>query len=84
MELPKVMRKSVLIFLSFVNCTNRNKAMEPENIPLGAYMHINLAFALVNPKTFRMDAMDADTARMYKRVTKLNERQPGLKVWICQ
>jgi chitinase len=56
--------------------------MELEDITLGAYTHINFAFALVNPKTFRMDAMDADTARMYERVTKLKERQPGLKLWI--
>jgi chitinase len=56
--------------------------MEPEDIPLGAYTHINFAFALVNPTTFRMDAMDSGTATMYKRVTKLKERQPGLKVWI--
>jgi chitinase len=58
--------------------------MEPEDIPLGAYTHINFAFALVNPTTFRMDVMDAGTASMYKRVTRLKERQPDLKVWIGQ
>ncbi|EUC40697.1 glycoside hydrolase family 18 protein [Bipolaris oryzae ATCC 44560] len=57
--------------------------MPPEEIPLGAYTHINFAFALVNPTTFRIDAMDAETAKMYKRVTKLKERQPGLQVWIA-
>ena len=56
--------------------------MAPEDIPLGAYTHINFAFALINPTTFRIDAMDSETAKMYKRVTKLKERQPGLEVWI--
>lgn len=82
MELSKIVRKSVVRFLSCGHCTNRSKDMEPEDIPLGAYTHINFAFALVNPTTFRMDAMDSGTATMYKRVTKLKERQPGLKVWI--
>lgn len=68
----------------FKKRTNRCKAMPPEEIPLGAYTHINFAFALVNPKTFRIDAMDAETAKMYRRVTKLKERQPSLQVWIGQ
>jgi chitinase len=46
--------------------------MAPEDIPPGAYTHINFAFALINPTTLRIDAMDAETAKMYKRVTKLN------------
>ena len=84
MELSKIVRKSVARSLSFEHCTDRSKDMEPEDIPLGAYTHINFAFALVNPTTFRMNVMDAGTASMYKRVTRLKERQPGLKVWIGQ
>ena len=57
-------------------------AMTPEEIPLGYYTHINFAFALINPTTFRMDHMDAQTATMYSRVTKLKQRQPSLEVWI--
>ena len=56
--------------------------MTPEEIPLGYYTHINFAFALINPTTFRMDHMDAQTATMYSRVTKLKQRQPSLEVWI--
>jgi chitinase len=56
--------------------------MEPEDIPLGAYTHINFAFALIHPTTFRIDPMDSETPKLYQRVTKLKERQPGLKVWI--
>jgi chitinase len=58
--------------------------MEPEDIPLGVYTHINFAFALVHPKTFRIEAMDAETLKLYQRVTKLKEGQPGLQVWTGQ
>lgn len=57
--------------------------MEPEDIPLGWYTHINFAFALVNPDTFGIDDMDSGTASMYKRVTALKQNQPGLEVWIA-
>jgi chitinase len=56
--------------------------MEPEDIPLGSYTHLNFAFALVNPKTFHVEGMDSETEKNYKRVTDLKERQPGLQVWI--
>ncbi|EEP82318.1 conserved hypothetical protein [Uncinocarpus reesii 1704] len=57
--------------------------MKPSEIPLGWYTHINFAFALVNPKTFRIDPMDAKTASLYTEVTGLKRRQPGLEVWIA-
>ena len=58
--------------------------MTPEDIPLGWYTHINFAFALINPTTFRIDPMDADTAELYTRVTGLKQNQPDLEVWIGQ
>lgn len=58
--------------------------MPPEDIPLGWYTHINFAFALIHPTTFRIDAMDAETAKLYTRVTKLKQKQPDLEVWIGQ
>lgn len=52
--------------------------MKPEDIPLGWYTHINFAFALVNPTTFRIDAMDSNMASLYQRVTAMKQRQePG-------
>ncbi|KAH7117368.1 glycoside hydrolase superfamily, partial [Dactylonectria macrodidyma] len=57
--------------------------MEPEDIPLGYYTHINFAFALIDPDTFRMDVMDSGTASRYDRVTALKAKQPDLEVWIA-
>ncbi|CAK7227366.1 hypothetical protein SEUCBS140593_006551 [Sporothrix eucalyptigena] len=57
--------------------------MTADQIPLGYYTHINYAFALVDPKTFHVAAMDADTASHYDAVTSLKAKQPGLEVWIA-
>ncbi|KAK2746818.1 hypothetical protein FQN57_002860 [Myotisia sp. PD_48] len=57
--------------------------MEPEDIPLGRYTHINFAFALIDPVTFHIVPMDSGTASLYKRVTALKQRQIGLEVWIA-
>ena len=57
--------------------------MEPEDIPLGYYTHINFAFALIDPQTFRLDIMDPGTASRYNRVSALKEKQSNLEVWIA-
>ncbi|EXL80397.1 chitinase [Fusarium oxysporum f. sp. conglutinans race 2 54008] len=57
--------------------------MEPEDIPLGYYTHINFAFALVNPDTYRLDPMDKGTASRYGRVSALKQQQKDLEVWIA-
>ena len=57
--------------------------MEPEDIPLGVYTHIFFSFALVHPKTFRIDAMDSETPKLYQRVSNLKNRQPDMQVWIA-
>ncbi|KAH7010782.1 glycoside hydrolase superfamily [Microdochium trichocladiopsis] len=53
--------------------------IEPEDIPLGWYTHINFTFALINPTTFRIAPMDDGTASHYKRVTDLKNSQPRLE-----
>ncbi|KAM0350176.1 hypothetical protein ACHAPU_003341 [Fusarium lateritium] len=57
--------------------------MEPEEIPLGYYTHINFAFALVDPDTYRLAPMDEGTASRYGRVSALKEQQDDLQVWIA-
>ncbi|KAL8801880.1 MAG: hypothetical protein Q9182_004169 [Xanthomendoza sp. 2 TL-2023] len=57
--------------------------MKPEDIPLGYYTHINFAFALIDPQSFRIAPMDDQTASLYKDVTGLKNRQAGLQVWIA-
>ncbi|KAF9876847.1 hypothetical protein CkaCkLH20_05693 [Colletotrichum karsti] len=57
--------------------------MPPEDIPLGYYTHIFYSFALVDPDTFHVAPMDAETASHYDEVTGLKARQDDLEVWIA-
>lgn len=57
--------------------------MAPEDIPLNYYTHINFAFSLIDPTTFRLAPMDETTETLYSRVTKLKARDPDLKVWLA-
>jgi chitinase len=56
--------------------------MQPDEIPLGYYTHINFAFALIDPVTFNIAPMADSVAELYDDVTYLKARQPGLEVWI--
>ncbi|KAE8151870.1 glycoside hydrolase superfamily [Aspergillus avenaceus] len=56
--------------------------MEPPDIPLGVYTHINFAFASIDPKVFRIRPTTNNTAKRYFGVTALTDKQPGLKVYI--
>lgn len=57
--------------------------MSPSEIPLGYYTHINFAFALIDPNTFRIAPMDSTTGALYADVTNLKQRDPNLEVWIA-
>jgi chitinase len=56
--------------------------MAPKDIPLGYYTHIFYSFALIDPETFHIAPMDAETASHYDEVTSLKAKQAGLEVWI--
>ncbi|KAF4552683.1 putative glycosyl hydrolases family 18 protein 1 [Elsinoe fawcettii] len=56
--------------------------MEPEDIPSGAYTHINFAFAFIDPTSYKIAPMADDQVDLYRRVTGLKDFQPGLEVWI--
>lgn len=62
--------------------TNELTVMDPSQIPLGWYTHINFAFSLLDPIFFAMDPMSSDVASLYKQVTHLKSRTIGLEVWI--
>lgn len=56
--------------------------MDPSQIPLGYYTHLNFAFALIEPGTYYITDMDSTTATYYERLTSLKTEQVGLQVWI--
>lgn len=54
----------------------------PEQIPNGAYSHINFAFASIDPKTFHVVPADDRDKLLYARTTALKQRDPNLQVFI--
>jgi chitinase len=43
----------------------------PEQIPIGIYSHINFAFAIIDPKTFKIAPSSPDDVNLYKRLMLL-------------
>lgn len=56
--------------------------MAPEEIPFGAYTHLNFAFAFIDPASFKIAPMAQDQVDLYRRTTRLKELNPGMEVWI--
>lgn len=56
--------------------------MFPENIPAGAYTHLNYAFAFVDPVSFAIAPMSELDKDLWPRFTGLKEVNPGLKTFI--
>lgn len=57
--------------------------MAPEDIPLGYYTHINFAFSLIDPATYRLAPMDDTTGSLYTRLSSLKQQSNGLEVWLA-
>jgi chitinase len=56
--------------------------VEPEDLNLAGFTHINFAFAFFDPNTFQIAPMDSSSASLYHRFTALKEKQDGLQTWI--
>lgn len=56
--------------------------MNPEEVPIGAYTHINFAFAFIDPVSFKVAPMQENQVKLYKRTTALKKANPGMEVWI--
>jgi chitinase len=56
--------------------------MQPENIPVDSYTHLNFAFAHVDPTTYTIVPMAGTQTSLYSRFTALKKQKPGLKTWI--
>ncbi|KAF7505727.1 hypothetical protein GJ744_000493 [Endocarpon pusillum] len=56
--------------------------MSPENIPAGAYTHLNFAFAFIDPKTCKVAPMSDLDVQLYLRFTAIKDDNPGLQTWI--
>jgi chitinase len=61
---------------------NTRAEIFPEDIAIGAYTHLNFAFAFINPNTYEIAPMAENQVELYKRTTALKTLNPGMEVWI--
>jgi GH18 family chitinase len=54
--------------------------MFPEQIPVGAYTHLNYGFASIDPTSFSIAPADPGDVALYSRLTGLKALNPGLEV----
>lgn len=57
-------------------------AMYPEELAVGAYTHLNFAFASIDPTSFAIAPASESDVGLYSRLTNLKMIYPGLQVWI--
>ncbi|GKZ91107.1 hypothetical protein AnigIFM59636_003304 [Aspergillus niger] len=58
-------------------------ANSSEQIPLGVYTHINVALAVIDPDTFEVRPSLTADIELFKRVARLKQEDPDLKVYIA-
>ena len=75
----KVNRHRVHLNFSFAD---RCHIVPPEQLPAGAYSHLNSAFAFVDSASFKVAPMNVLDTDLYPRFTGLKDSDPGLKTWI--
>ncbi|RFU25496.1 hypothetical protein B7463_g10848, partial [Scytalidium lignicola] len=56
--------------------------MAPEDIPIGAYTHLNYAFLSIDPNSFEIVPASSEEEPLYSRFTALKNLKPGLKTWL--
>ncbi|KAL1860393.1 hypothetical protein VTK73DRAFT_7375 [Phialemonium thermophilum] len=57
-------------------------AMAPEDIPVGAFTHLNFGFLSIDPGSFAVVPEDPSEEGLYARFTALKRRKPGLQTWL--
>jgi chitinase len=63
--------------------TRQCDSIAPEDIDPTMWTHINYAFALIDPSSFKIAKMNTYDDLLYPRVIDLKMRSPGLKVFIA-
>ncbi|CAG8960671.1 hypothetical protein HYFRA_00013439, partial [Hymenoscyphus fraxineus] len=58
------------------------QTMEPEDIPIGGYTHLNFAFLFIDPDTYTVTPMEPSQEALYSRVVALKKKKSTLEVWI--
>ena len=72
--------------VSSINAITRWRLIDevfPNQIPQGAWTHLNFAFAYVDPNDYAVVPMDPRDIPLYRPFTDLKKTNPGLETWIA-
>ncbi|KAF1942210.1 hypothetical protein EJ02DRAFT_346150 [Clathrospora elynae] len=64
------------------SATRKCQSVQPEDLNLNGYTHVNFAFAFFDPATFQIAPMDGNSGKLYSRFTGLKSTNRGLQTWI--
>jgi chitinase len=56
--------------------------VEPEDLNVDGFTHLNFAFAYFDPDTYEIQAMDTQSGSLFARFTGLKANNPSLQTWI--
>ncbi|KAI1827703.1 glycosyl hydrolases family 18-domain-containing protein [Xylaria intraflava] len=64
------------------SATRKCSSVEPEDLNLSGFTHINFAFAFFDPNSFEIVPMDPNSWKLLSRFTALKEKYNGLQTWV--
>lgn len=62
--------------------TRKCQSVQPEDLNLHGFTHVNFAFAFFDPSSFQIAPMDSTSGALYGRFTGLKSVNVGLQTWI--
>ncbi|KAI0467970.1 glycosyl hydrolases family 18-domain-containing protein [Xylaria cf. heliscus] len=77
----KVGKRTIGYYESW-SATRKCSAVEPEDLNLSGFTHINFAFAFFDPDSFEIVPMDPNSGKLFSPFTALKEKYNGLQTWV--
>ena len=74
--------KSLLPRANLLHSLSNLTKVQPEDLNLAGFTHVNFAFAFFDPTTFQISPMDDNSATLYHRFTALKDKYNGLQAYI--
>ena len=79
-----VSKRTIGYYESWANSDESRKCqkVDPEDLNLDGFTHMNFAFSFFDPSSFEIAPMDTNGASLYSRFTALKSKKPSLQTWI--
>ncbi|KAL4904228.1 hypothetical protein BDW74DRAFT_185842 [Aspergillus multicolor] len=75
--------KKVIGYYEGWSTSKKCNGLNPEDLLIGAYTHLNYAFAFIDPDSYKIANMQDSDEEYMPRLTALKNYNPSLEVWIA-